>query len=82
MDHITVVAIRHNRAGDRAGLLSTRSAALATGVTSMDAILRILTVTQRRCVPITCMSDATRGRVVCLAPAIYRDKCERALKHG
>jgi hypothetical protein len=82
MDHITVVAVRPNRAGDRPRLLSCGYRCLATRVTCMDAILRILTVTQRRCVPITCMSDATRGRVVCLAPAIYHDKCGRALKHG
>ncbi len=38
------------------------------GLTCADAILRILTVTQRRGVPIPCLGDTTRGRVVCLAP--------------
>src|SRR5271166_1268858 len=47
-----------------------------------DAILRILTVPQRRGVPIPCLSDTTRGRVVCLASAICHDKCGRALSGG
>ena len=75
MDHTTVVAGCPNRLRSPRGRSGAPRHASQTALSCTDAILRILTVPQRRSRPIPCLSDTTGGRGVCFAPAIYQRKC-------
>jgi len=81
MDHTTVMAMRPNRREGLGGPSRTVLALCRWPLSCIDAILRVPKVPQPRDVPIPCWCDTTRGRFVCLAPAIHHNNCGRALRN-